>query len=115
MNVRLIGYKPEYNTTLDIIVNNWFSLQRMPFDHDSISADGTCSVSANAVVPTIAKIRVNRMEIQFLAVPHDTTFVTIDLNALTLASTHLFANDANVNNLVWFEGKRSAIDTELPT
>ena len=32
--VRLFGYKPEYKTTLDIIIDNWFSPQRMPFAHD---------------------------------------------------------------------------------
>lgn len=32
--VRLLGYKPEYKTTLDIIIDNWFSPQRMPFAHD---------------------------------------------------------------------------------
>ena len=111
--VRLLGYKPEYKTTLDIIVDNWFSPYRMPYDHDSISVDGTCRVSANAILPTVATIRVNRTEIPFLAVPDDTTTVTIDLPTLTLAATHLFANDANVKNYVWFEGKHAAVDTEL--
>ena len=111
--VRLLGYKPEYKTTLDIIADNWFSPYRMPYEHDSISVDGTCQVSANAILPTVATIRVNRTEIPFLAVPNDTTTVTIDLPTLTLAATHLFANDANVKNYVWFEGKHAAIDTEL--
>ena len=111
--VRLLGYKPEYKTTLDIIVDNWFSPERMPFEHDSISVDGTCRVSANAILPTVATIRVNRMEIPFLAVPNDTTTVTIDLTTLTLAATHLFANDSDVKKYVWFEGKHAAIDTEL--
>ena len=102
--VRLLGYKPEYKTTLDIIVDNWFSPERMPFEHDSISVDGTCRVSANAILPTVATIRVNRMEIPFLAVPNDTTTVTIDLPTLTLAATHLFANDSEVKKYVWFEG-----------
>ena len=111
--VRLLGYKPEYKTTLDIIADNWFSPYRMPYEHDSISVDGTCQVCANAILPTVATIRVNRTEIPFLAVPNDTTTVTIDLPTLTLAATHLFANDANVKNYVWFEGKHAAIDTEL--
>ena len=111
--VRLLGYKPEYKTTLDIIVDNWFSPQRMPFAHDSIGIDGTCRVSANAILPTVATIRVNRMEIPFLAVPNDTTTVTIDLPTLTLAATHLFANDSEVKKFVWFEGKHAAVDTEL--
>ncbi len=111
--VRLLGYKPEYKTTLDIIVDNWFSPQRMPFAHDSIGIDGTCRVSANAILPTVATIRVNRMEIPFLAVPNDTTTVTIDLPTLTLAATHLFANDTEVKKFVWFEGKHAAVDTEL--
>ena len=111
--VRLLGYKPEYKTTLDIIVDNWFSPQRMPFAHDSIGVDGTCRVSANAILPTVATIRVNRMEIPFLAVPNDTTTVTIDLPTLTLAATHLFANDTEVKKFVWFEGKHAAVDTEL--
>ena len=112
--VRLFGYKPEYKTTLDIIVDNWFSPERMPFEHDSISVDGTCRVRANAILPTVATIRVNRMEIPlFLAVPNDTTTVTIDLTTLTLAATHLFANDSDVKKYVWFEGKHAAIDTEL--
>ena len=111
--VRLLGYKPEYKTTLDIIVDNWFSPERMPFEHDSISVDGTCRVRANAILPTVATIRVNRMEIPFLAVPNDTTTVTIDLTTLTLAATHLFANDSDVKKYVWFEGKHAAIDTEL--
>ena len=111
--VRLLGYKPEYKTTLDIIVDNWFSPQRMPFAHDSIGVDGTCRVSANAILPTVATIRVNRMEIPFLAVPNDTTTVTIDLPTLTLAATHLFANDSEVKKFVWFEGKHAAVDTEL--
>lgn len=89
VNVRLVGYKPEYGTTLDVLVDNWFSPQRMPFDHDSISVDGTCSISANAILPAIAIIRVNRMEIPFLAVPHDTTTVIIDLTTQALAATHL--------------------------
>lgn len=113
VDVRLLGYKPEYKTTLDIIVDNWFSPLRMPFEHDSISVDGTCRVSANAVVPTVATIRVNRTEIPFLAVPNDTTTVTIDLTTLTLAATHLFANDSDVKKYVWFEGKHAAVDTEL--
>ena len=113
VNVRLLGYKPEYGTTLDVLVENWFSPQRMPFDHDSISVDGTCSISANAILPTIATIRVNRMEIPFLAVPHDTTTVIIDLTTLALAATHLFADDASVKKYVWFEGKYAAVDTEL--
>ena len=111
--VRLLGYKPEYKTTLDIIVDNWFSPKRMPFEHDSISVDGTCRVRANAILPTVATIRVNRMEIPFLAVPNDSTTVTIDLPTLTLAATHLFANDSDVKKYVWFEGKHAAIDTEL--
>ena len=111
--VRLLGYKPEYKTTLDIIIDNWFSPQRMPFAHDSIGVDGTCRVSANAILPTVATIRINRMEIPFLAVPNDTTTVTIDLPTLTLAATHLFANDSEVKKYVWFEGKHAAIDTEL--
>ena len=111
--VRLLGYKPEYKTTLDIIVDNWFSPQRMPFAHDSIGVDGTCRVSANAILPTVATIRINRMEIPFLAVPNDTTTVTIDLPTLTLAATHLFANDSEVKKFVWFEGKHAAVDTEL--
>ena len=111
--VRLLGYKPEYKTTLDIIVDNWFSPERMSFAHDSIGVDGTCRVSANAILPTVATIRVNRMEIPFLAVPNDTTTVTIDLPTLTLAATHLFANDSEVKKYVWFEGKHAAIDTEL--
>ena len=111
--VRLLGYKPEYKTTLDIIVDNWFSPLRMPFKHDSISVDGTCRVSANAVLPTVATICVNRTEIPFLAVPNDTTTVTIDLTTLTLAATHLFANDSDVKKYVWFEGKHAAVDTEL--
>ena len=111
--VRLLGYKPEYKTTLDIIADNWFSPYRMPYEHDSISVDGTCQVSANAILPTVATIRVNGTEIPFLAVPNDTTTVTIDLPTLTLAATHLFANDANVKNYVWFEGKHAAVDTEL--
>ena len=53
------------------------------------------------------------MEIPFLAVPNDTTTVTIDLPTLTLAATHLFANDSDVKKYVWFEGKHAAIDTEL--
>nr|WP_294763958.1 TlpA disulfide reductase family protein [Prevotella sp.] len=53
------------------------------------------------------------MEIPFLAVPNDTTTVTIDLTTLTLAATHLFANDSDVKKYVWFEGKHAAIDTEL--
>ena len=85
----------------------------MPFDHDSISVDGTCSISANAILPTIATIRVNRMEIPFLAVPHDTTTVIIDLTTQALAATHLFADDASVKKYVWFEGKYAALDTEL--
>ena len=113
VNVRLLGYKPEYGTTLDVLVENWFSTQRMPFDHDSISVDGTCSISANAILPTIATIRVNRMEIPFLAVPHDTTTVIIDLTTQALAATHLFADDASVKKYVWFEGKYAAVDTEL--
>ena len=113
VNVRLLGYKPEYGTTLDVVVDNWFSPQRMPFDHDSISVDGTCCISANAILPTIATIRVNRMEMPFLAVPHDTTTVIVDLTTLTLAATHLFADDANVKKYVWFEGKYAAVDTEL--
>lgn len=113
VDVRLLGYKPEYKTTLDIIVDNWFSPLRMPFKHDSISVDGTCRVSANAVLPTVATICVNRTEIPFLAVPNDTTTVTIDLTTLTLAATHLFANDSDVKKYVWFEGKHAAIDTEL--
>lgn len=113
VNVRLVGYKPEYGTTLDVLVENWFSPYRMPFDHDSISVDGTCSISANAILPTIATIRVNRMEIPFLAVPHDTTTVIIDLTTQTLAATHLFADDASVKKYVWFEGKYAAVDTEL--
>ena len=111
--VRLLGYKPEYKTTLDIIADNWFSPYRMPYEHDSISVDGTCQVSANAILPTVATIRVNRMEIPFLAVPNDTTTVTIDLPTLTLAATHLFANDSDVKKYVWFEGKHAAVDTEL--
>ena len=111
--VRLLGYKPEYKTTLDIIVDNWFSPQRMPFAHDSIGVDGTCRVSANAILPSVATIRVNRMEIPFLAVPNDTTTVTIDLPTLTLAATHLFANDSDVKKYVWFEGKHATVDTEL--
>ena len=111
--VRLLGYKPEYKTTLDIIIDNWFSPQRMPFAHDSIGVDGTCRVSANAILPTVATIRINRMEIPFLAVPNDTTTVTIDLPTLTLAATHLFANDSEVKKFVWFEGKHAAVDTEL--
>ena len=111
--VRLLGYKPEYKTTLDIIVDNWFSPQRMPFAHDSIGVDGTCRVSANAILPTVATIRINRMEIPFLAVPNDTTTVTIDLPTLTLAATHLFVNDSEVKKFVWFEGKHAAVDTEL--
>lgn len=113
VNVRLLGYKPEYGTTLDVIVDNWFSPYRMPFDHDSVSVDGTCSISANAILPTIATIRVNRMEIPFLAVPHDTTTVIIDLTTQALAATHLFADDASVRKYVWFEGKYAAVDTEL--
>lgn len=113
VNVRLLGYKPEYGTTLDVLVDNWFSPYRMPFDHDSISVDGTCSISANAILPTIATIRVNRMEIPFLAVPHDTTTVIVDLTTLALAATHLFADDASVKKYVWFEGKYAAVDTEL--
>ena len=111
--VRLLGYKPEYKTTLDIIVDNWFSPQHMPFAHDSIGVDGTCRVSANAILPTVATIRVNRTEIPFLAVPNDTTTVTIDLPTLTLATTHLFATDSDVKKYVWFEGKHAAVDTEL--
>ena len=111
--VRLLGYKPEYKTTLDIIVDNWFSPERMSFAHDSIGVDGTCRVSANAILPTVATIRINRMEIPFLAVPNDTTTVTIDLPTLTLAATHLFANDSEVKKFVWFEGKHAAVDTEL--
>ena len=113
VNVRLLGYKPEYGTTLDVIVENWFSPYRMPFDHDSVSVDGTCSISANAILPTIATIRVNRMEIPFLAVPHDTTTVIIDLTTQALAATHLFADDASIKKYVWFEGKYAAVDTEL--
>ena len=113
VNVRLLGYKPEYSTTLDVIVDNWFSPYRMPFDHDSVSVDGTCCISANAILPTIATIRVNRMEIPFLAVPHDTTTVIIDLTTQALAATHLFADDASVKKYVWFEGKYAAVDTEL--
>lgn len=113
VNVRLLGYKPEYGTTLDVIVDNWFSPYRMPFDHDSVSVDGTCSISANAILPTIATIRVNRMEIPFLAVPHDTTTVIIDLTTQALAATHLFADDASIKKYVWFEGKYAAVDTEL--
>lgn len=113
VNVRLLGYKPEYGTTLDVIVDNWFSPYRMPFDHDSVSVDGTCSISANAILPTIATIRVNRMEIPFLAVPHDTTTVIVDLTTQALAATHLFADDASVKKYVWFEGKYAAVDTEL--
>lgn len=113
VNVRLLGYKPEYSTTLDVIVDNWFSPYRMPFDHDSVSVDGTCSISANAILPTIATIRVNRMEIPFLAVPHDTTTVIIDLTTQALAATHLFADDASIKKYVWFEGKYAAVDTEL--
>lgn len=113
VNVRLVGYKPEYGTTLDVLVENWFSPYRMPFDHDSISVGGTCSISANAILPTIATIRVNRMEIPFLAVPHDTTTVIVDLTTLALAATHLFADDASVKKYVWFEGKYAAVDTEL--
>ena len=113
VNVRLLGYKPEYGITLDVIVDNWFSPYRMPFDHDSVSVDGTCSISANAILPTIATIRVNRMEIPFLAVPHDTTTVIIDLTTQALAATHLFADDASIKKYVWFEGKYAAVDTEL--
>ena len=113
VNVRLVGYKPEYGTTLDVLVENWFSPYRMPFDHDSVSVDGTCSISANAILPTIATIRVNRMEIPFLAVPHDTTTVIIDLTTQALAATHLFADDASIKKYVWFEGKYAAVDTEL--
>lgn len=113
VNVRLLGYKPEYGTTLDVIVDNWFSPYRMPFDHDSVSVDGTCSISANAILPAIATIRVNRMEIPFLAVPHDTTTVIVDLTTQALAATHLFADDASVKKYVWFEGKYAAVDTEL--
>ena len=113
VNVRLLGYKPEYGTTLDVIVDNWFSPYRMPFDHDSVSVDGTCSISANAILPTIATIRVNRMEIPFLAVPHDTTTVIVDLTTQALAATHLFADDASIKKYVWFEGKYAAVDTEL--
>ena len=113
VNVRLLGYKPEYGTTLDVIVDNWFSPYRMPFDHDSVSVDGTCCISANAILPTIATIRVNRMEIPFLAVPHDTTTVIIDLTTQALAATHLFADDAGIKKYVWFEGKYAAVDTEL--
>ena len=113
VNVRLLGYKPEYGTTLDVIVDNWFSPYRMPFDHDSISVDGICSISANAILPTIATIRVNRVEIPFLAVPHDTTTVIVDLTTQALAATHLFADDASVKKYVWFEGKYAAVDTEL--
>ena len=113
VNVRLLGYKPEYSTTLDVIVDNWFSPYRMPFDHDSVSVDGTCSISANAILPTIATIRVNRMEIPFLAVPHDTTTVIVDLTTQALAATHLFADDASIKKYVWFEGKYAAVDTEL--
>lgn len=113
VNVRLLGYKPEYGTTLDVLVENWFSPYRMPFDHDSVSVDGTCSISANAILPTIATIRVNRMEIPFLAVPHDTTTVIVDLTTQALAATHLFADDASVKKYVWFEGKYAAVDTEL--
>lgn len=113
VNVRLLGYKPEYGTTLDVIVDNWFSPYRMPFVHDSVSVDGTCSISANAILPTIATIRVNRMEIPFLAVPHDTTTVIIDLTTQALAATHLFADDASIKKYVWFEGKYAAVDTEL--
>lgn len=113
VNVRLLGYKPEYGTTLDVIVDNWFSPYRMPFDHDSVSVDGTCSISANAILPTIATIRVNRMEIPFLAVPHDTTTVIVDLTTQAHAATHLFADDASVKKYVWFEGKYAAVDTEL--
>lgn len=113
VNVRLLGYKPEYGTTLDVIVDNWFSPYRMPFDHDFVSVDGTCSISANAILPTIATIRVNRMEIPFLAVPHDTTTVIVDLTTQALAATHLFADDASVKKYVWFEGKYAAVDTEL--
>ena len=111
--VRLLGYKPEYKTTLDIIVDNWFSPERMSFAHDSIGVDGTCRVSANTILPTVATIRINRMEIPFLAVPNDPTTVTIDLPTLTLAATHLFANDSEVKKFVWFEGKHAAVDTEL--
>ena len=111
--VRLLGYKPEYKTTLDIIADNWFSPYRMPYEHDSISVDGTCQVSANAILPTVATIRVNRTEIPFLAVPNDTTTVTIDLPTLTLAATHLFATDSDVKKYVWFEGRHAAVDTEL--
>lgn len=113
VNVRLLGYKPEYGTTLDVIVDNWFSPYRMPFDHDSVSVDGICCIRANAILPTIATIRVNRMEIPFLAVPHDTTTVIIDLTTQALAATHLFADDASIKKYVWFEGKYAAVDTEL--
>lgn len=71
----------------------------MPFAHDSIGVDGTCRVSANAILPTVATIRINRMEIPFLAVPNDTTTVTIDLPTLTLAATP-FANDSEVKKFV---------------
>lgn len=114
VNVKLLGYKPEYKTTVSIDMDNWFSPRRSPADCDIIGDDGTCRVTANSIVPTLCSINVNnRNTIPFVAVPGDTTTVYIDLTALTMSATHLFANDATLRHFVWFEGKYADIDTSL--
>lgn len=112
--VRLLGYKPEYKTTISIDMDNWFSPRRSPTDYDTIGDDCTCRATANTIVPTLCSINVNgRNIIPFVAVPGDTTTVTIDLPTLTMSATHLFAGDTGMRHFVWFEGKYADIDTCL--
>ena len=112
--VRLLGYKPEYKTTVSIDMDNWFSPRRIPGNSEPIGDDGTCRITGNTIVATLSTINVNgRNIIPFVAVPGDTTTVTIDLPTLTMAATHLFAGDADMRHFVWFEGKYADIDTSL--
>ena len=114
VRVKLTGYKPEYKTTISIDMDNWFSPRRQSSDSDPIDDDGTCAVTSNTIVPTLCNITVNgRNIIPFVAVPNDTTTVTIDLPTLTMAATHLFADDSSMRHFVWFEGKYADIDTSL--
>lgn len=113
IDIRLLGYRPEYNTHILANVGNWFSPPRMPFDYEPVNADGTCRIEAYAAVPTVGNVEIGRCKIPLVVAPHARTTVTVSLPDLMLAQTHLFADEMRGATFVWFEGDNAAVDTEL--
>lgn len=78
-----------------------------------VNSDGTFDLTDFVMHAGLKELRINKKKFSIFVVPGSEVSIAVDLNALSLANTHLFGNQFKNIQQVWFGGDYANLNNEL--